>query len=479
MGKGERPMVDGRVMVRSRQVRILSALCLLAALSLYPLPITPSPVLLPPAVRSNDIALVSTATSEGRLAVFDDAWARINERYYDQTFHGLDWEAQKTTFRTLAAEANSSAELYGVLRRMIGSLDDPHTRVFAPDEKFDWWRPRFLSVGFATAEIAGMPTVIRVDPDSAAQRAGIRAGDVIIAVNGEPAHSVIANRLAKLPDPSSVSARFRAFAKLLDGPGDTAVEILVRGKDGKQKSVPLYRRWQQRELGVRVRREQDRYAVVELEGFTKSIAAAFGRNIRPKLEGARGVILDLRANGGGDAEAMSEIASTFLGVGANLGQFTDRGGTSFTIFTHGMSPLTADPLTQTRLPVIVLTSERTASAAEILVEALRDSKRATIIGRQTCGCVLAVRTRHLLPDGGVLDVSELDYETAQGMRLEGHGLKPDETVAVARNDLYTGRDRAMELALNKLAGLRSHITSQRANRSTNLLAARASRPSAQ
>ena len=67
--------------------------------------------------------------------------------------------------------------------------------------------------------------------------------------------------------------------------------------------------------------------------------------------------------------------------------------------------------------------------------------------------MLAVRTRHLLPDGGLLDVSELDYETAQGHRLEGHGLKPDETVALARSDLYSGRDRAMELAVSELGRL--------------------------
>jgi carboxyl-terminal processing protease len=199
-----------------------------------------------------------------------------------------------------------------------------------------------------------------------------------------------------------------------------------------------------------MRRERGEYVVIEIDAFSKPIAALFARSLKKKLKGARGVILDLRANGGGDAEAMSDIASTFLGVGTSLGQFTDRAGTSFTISTHLRSLLTPDPLTQTQLPLTVLTSERTASAAEIFVEALRISGRATIIGSETCGCVLAVRNRHLLPDGGLLDVSELDYQTAQGHRLEGHGLKPDEIVTIERSDLYAGRDRAMELALSKL-----------------------------
>src|ERR1051325_7991824 len=167
--------------------------------------------------RSPESALVSTATREGRLAVFDDAWGRINERYYDQTFHGLDWDAQRMTFRSQAAKAESTQELYAVLRRMIATLNDPHTRIFAPDEKFDWWRPRFLSVGFATAEIAGLPTVIKVDQNSAAQRAGLRAGDIVESIDGEPALSLVKNRLTNLSDPSA-SARFRVFAKLFDGP---------------------------------------------------------------------------------------------------------------------------------------------------------------------------------------------------------------------------------------------------------------------
>jgi carboxyl-terminal processing protease len=329
---------------------------------------------------------------------------------------------------------------------MIASLNDPHTRVYPPEEKFDWWRPRFVTVGFALAEIAGLPTVIKVDHDSAAQRAGMRAGDVIEIVNDEPVISLLRNRLADLPDSASASARFRVFAKLLDGPAGTYVDLAWRGRDGKRKSARFQRYWQQRELGVRVSREHGEYAVIDLDAFTKPIATTFGRTVREKLKGARGVILDLRSNGGGDAEAMSDIAATFLGIGVDLGQFTDRAGTSFNVFTQATAFLTVNPRQQTKLPLIVLTSERTASAAEILVEALRVSRRATIIGTQTCGCVLAVRNRHLLPDGGLLDVSELDYETPSGHHLEGHGIKPDETVVLQRNDLYARRDRALELA---------------------------------
>jgi carboxyl-terminal processing protease len=150
---------------------------------------------------------------------------------------------------------------------------------------------------------------------------------------------------------------------------------------------------------------------------------------------------------------MADVASTFLGEKVGLGQFTDRSGSSFEISTRLKSPFMPEPIAQTKLPLIVLTSPRTASASEIFVQALNASGRATIIGRETCGCVLAVRSRHTLPDGGLLDISELDYQTPAGDHLEGRGIKPDETVVIERSDLYSGRDRAMALAINKLTRL--------------------------
>ncbi len=101
-------------------------------------------------------------------------------------------------------------------------------------------------------------------------------------------------------------------------------------------------------------------------------------------------------------------------------------------------------------PVVILTSERTSSAAEIFVAAMKEGRRAYIIGGPTCGCVLAIRRRHALPDGGELDVSEMDFRTARGMRLEGRGLTPDENITLERRDLRARRDRALERSLELL-----------------------------
>ena len=400
-------------------------------------------------------ASVSTETRQGRLAVFDDVWSTINERYYDPKFHGLDWDSQRETFRGLAADAGSSRELYTILRRMIAALDDSHTRVYPPEEKFDWWRPRFVSTGIAVSEVEGLPVVSAVERGSAPHRAGMRAGDIIESVDGRPSLSVINSKITAPAGPKvearllPVMSRFRAFATLLGGAPESVVEIRWRNKHGKERTGHFRRQWRERELDLRVRRTSN-YAVIEIDAFTKPIAVAFARALREKMRGVRGLILDLRNNGGGDTDAMTDIASAVVGDGSSLGQFTERSKLSFTIFTRSKSLLSADRIAPTRLPLIVLTSERTASAAEIFVAALKASGRATLMGKETCGCVLAIRSRHLLPDGGLLDVSELDYKTAAGLRLEGNALKPDETVLVQRNDLYSGRDRAVDLAIGRL-----------------------------
>lgn len=454
---GSRVMVKGENGMnhccRSRIVRRVSIVVIVTLFFVYPLPFTLFPSVFESEVNAES-GFVSTTTREGRLAVFDDAWSSINERYYDGRFNGLDWDAQRIAFRSLAAEANSSGEFYAVLRQMIASLNDSHTRVFSPEEKFDWWRPRFVTPGIAVREVDGLPIVVEVERDSQPERAGVRSGDVIETVNGESALSLINGRLPGSPSLLNASSRYRAFATVLEGASGSSVEIRWRKKNGDEKSARFQRHWQQRELGLRVRRERQ-LAIIKIDAFTRPITADFASAFKQKIAGARGVILDLRNNGGGEAEAMTDVASAFLRAGIGLGQFTARDGSGFTIATHSKSPFVPEPIAQNNLPLIVLTSERTASAAEILIAALKSSNRAMVIGAETCGCVLAIRTRHLLPDGGLLDISELDYRTATGERLEKHGIKPDETVAVERNDLYSGRDRVMERAVSKLSRLRN------------------------
>jgi carboxyl-terminal processing protease len=423
---------------------------LLCALSFLPSPAFPLALPLPPGLIDSRLAL--TETREGRLAVFDDVWETIRNRYYDPSFHGIDWQARREEFRPQAARARTRAEFYSVLRRMVGLLRDAHTRVYAPDEKFDWQHPHTISVGLSVREVNGVPVIVAVEDGSEAESAGMRAGDVITSVDGEPALAVFARRLEEQAGSSTVAAaRLRAMATLFEGERDTRVYVGWRGDDNRERFASLRRRWRDRTALLSVRRGRGQIGIVEFDAFTQTVAVDFMRALRGKLRDVRGLVVDLRNNGGGEAEAMTEIASAFLPTGSSLGRFMDRTGrTAFEPQTRSAMLFAAEAVALLRVPVVILTSEKTSSAAEIFVATVRERNRATVIGGPTCGCVLAIRRRHTLPDGGALDISEMDYRTATGRRLEGTGIAPDERITLDLADLRARRDRAMERAIERL-----------------------------
>ena len=393
----------------------------------------------------DDAPLVSTTTIEGRLAVFDDVWETILERYYDPRFRGVDWQAQRRVFRPAAARAENTHEFYEILRQMIASLKDAHTRVYSPDEKFDWWNPRFVTIGITTREVEGLPIVVHVEPNSAAARNDIRPGDVILSIDNLPVAEVVSQRLASSGLTGDSDSRYRAIATLFEGPAGTSVKIGWTTRNGKHKSAVLQRYWNQRRLGFNNQR-YGKIAVLKIDAFTQTIPLELSKSLQNVLPDVQGIVLDLRANGGGDAEAMADVASIFLEDGINLGKFADRSGASFELQTFSKRLWRTPRAVATNVPLVVLTSESTSSAAEILVAALQSKGRARVIGAETCGCVLAIRNRHALPDGGVLDVSEFDYRTAAGLRLEGLGITPDDVIPLRRADIYSRRDATLEFA---------------------------------
>jgi len=396
---------------------------------------------------------VSTETRDGRLAVFDDVWRTIHERYYDPAMHGVDWEALRAALRPRAGDARGQEELYAVLRRMIKHLRDPHTRVNAPDERSEWHRPRFLTIGVRVREVDGEVVVTEVERGAEAERAGVRAGDAVASIDGEAVSIVLARRMeegAIASSAASMTARLFATAKLFDGPRDSFVAVIFKGADGHLKQVRLRRVLRSRTPFLNVRRVGN-YGVVEFSVFTPEIAAEFARGLKGPLKNVRGIVLDLRDNGGGEAEAMIDIASFFLPPGKRMGSFTDRAGrVHLEPQTRAAMLSAADAINVFRGSVVVLSGTRTASAAEVFVAALRENNRATVFGENTCGCVLGIRRRHTLPDGGLLEISEVDYRTTSGARLEGVGVAPDEQITLTRRDLRARHDRALERALEFL-----------------------------
>jgi carboxyl-terminal processing protease len=392
------------------------------------------------------------STAEARLRVFDEVWSQVSERYFDPEFQGVDWREARDRFRPLAASARGRAELYAVMRRMLALLRDPHTRVHAPGESADWRVQRYVSVGVSVRELGDQVVVTDVERDSEAEEAGLRAGDAVLALDGEPAAALVARRVAERGGGDSPSVRLIAAAHLFEGERDTTVRLTyARPGERRAREAVLRREPRTRTPSFEVRGQGDGVRLVRFNIFTPEVAARFTRALRDELKGARALVIDLRDNGGGEAESMADLASTLLPAGLSLGRFTDRAG-AVRLEPHTRAALlsTADSFERFQRPVVLLTNARTASAAEVFAAALREKNRASVIGEATCGCVLGIRRRHRLPDGGVLDVSEMDYHTAGGTRLEGAGLRPDVTVEPTRETLRRRQDLALERALEIL-----------------------------
>jgi carboxyl-terminal processing protease len=395
-------------------------------------------------------ASAPAAFDEERVRVFDDVWELVRERYYDPQLRGVDWERLGERLRPEAARARDEAEFYAVLRRLLGSLRDPHTRVFPPGESPDWRVQRFVTVGLSVRELEGAVVVVSVARGSEAARRGIKPGDAVVSVDGERAEALVARRLAELG--GDVWARPLAVTRLFDGPRDTQVNVVFRRESGaRERRARLPRQVFARLPEFTLRRASGGVYVARFNIFTDEVAARFVRALREEGGDVRGLVIDLRDNGGGETEAMTDIASTLLPAGAPLGRFTGRDGLSLVEPRTRASFLSAAeaPLSFGG-PVVLLAGPRTASAAEVFAAALREAGRARVFGEVTCGCVLGIRRRHTLPDGGVLDISEMDYRTAGGTRLEGSGLAPDEPAAPTRAELRKGEDGALKRAVEWL-----------------------------
>ena len=388
---------------------------------------------------------IATDAREDRLRVFDQVWRAIYDNYYDKRFRGVDWRLQREIFRPQAEVARNSAELYRVLRQMIGRLGDAHTRIYMPEEGFDRDRPAGATVGVSVRRIEGKPVVTWVDPGSEAARQGIRTGFVVAQVDGLPVEKALERIRNEIIESSTQTAlEMQTYDRLFHGLRDTPLSVTFLDSEERPHTVTLVRRFVEFQRRVIARKPVNNIGYIEITGFGPEIEKDFEAAMR-EAQGTRGLILDLRNNGGGFVATVAQIASYFLREGDGLGEFISRQGRAAARYTQRSEINYQGQL-------IVLVSARSASGSEIFAAAMQEQKRATIIGSNptTCGCLLGVSRTLKLIDGGKLNVSDSDYRTADGRRIEGTGIKPDLYLEARVTDLLAGRDRIFELAVTQM-----------------------------
>src|SRR5690348_15974771 len=181
-------------------------------------------------------ALLATAhasplSPKDRASVFEQVWELIRDRYYDPSYHGLNWDGIHERYRLRVQKATTDDELYVLLKQMTGELRDAHTRFRTPAERQRASRKVATTTGVLNGDVDGKPVVVDVEPDSEAVRSGIDPGTTLATVDGQP----VAERLAEIREKVGTSSSDRAasllsYYRLLEGEPGSLVRVgLVRG----------------------------------------------------------------------------------------------------------------------------------------------------------------------------------------------------------------------------------------------------------
>lgn len=330
----------------------------------------------------------------------------------DQRAFGVLWEAfadlQRSYYQPQKLDPDRLAA--GAARGMVEAIGDPYTSLSSAaqgDLLTAQLRGSFDGVGVEIDRRDGQLLVISPLAGSPAERAGVRAQDLILAVDGHPVADLGLD---------AVSGRIR-------GPRGTPV-LLRLMRDGQPLELSIVRETIYVEsVRSRLLETDPRLAYLRISTFSEPT----GQQVRDRLaglvgEGARGVVLDLRGNPGGYLTSAVDVSSAFFKDGVVL--YTERGDGSRQPYQ------TAGLLLVPDLPVAVLVDGGSASAAEIVAGALQDNQRAVLVGARTFGKG-TVQEMHTLSDASRLRVTVAQWLTPNGHALQGVGVTPDIEVASA------------------------------------------------
>ena len=315
------------------------------------------------------------------------------------------------------------------LRAIVESLGDRYSHYLPPKEARaleESVSGRFDGVGMSVEQDKRGLRVLNVFERSPASEAGIRKGDLIVAVNGKSLAGVSSElATARIKGPPGTSVRLGVMTPSTDD--ERTLKVTRR-----RITVPVAE-------GRVVDRDGQKVGVVRLMGFSEGAHGLLRREIEPLLEReAEGLVLDLRGNPGGLLTEAVLVSSVFIEDG-KIVSVRGRNRPNRTQVAEG------DALVP-KLPIVVLVDGGSASASEIVAGALRDRGRGTLVGTNTFGKGL-VQEVERLSNGGVLDITVANYYLPGGKTISTAGIKPQ---VKAEDDPKTRRDEALPKALDAL-----------------------------
>ena len=328
-------------------------------------------------------------TADGELPpefnILVEAWQQLSEDYIDKS--KLDPEKLSQ----------------GAVKGMMEALDDPYSAYANPEIKeleSTTFEGQFEGIGAVISMKDQQLTVVAPIDDSPAEKAGVKAGDKILEVDGEATSTM-----------NLIDATFK-----IRGPKGTPVNLLIL-HEGESDPVEIQIIRDEIKLESVSFEMRDDIAYIKLTQFVKSSGDELRNALKDAIDkGAKGVILDLRNNPGGLLNASADVASQFLAMGLVAKVVDDVGN-------EDMVPVKRGGIA-THLPLVVLVNGGSASGSEIVAGALQDYGRAKLAGSQTFGkgSVQVVRD---LSDGSALHITAYHWLTPLGRPIDGVGLTPD------------------------------------------------------
>ena len=289
----------------------------------------------------------------------------------------------------------------GAINGMVNSLGDPHSIYLAP-QLYSQLRAEtsgsFGGIGVYMGFKDGGVQVVNVIPDSPGQKAGLQAGDEILAVDGLPVEEI---------SPGEVALKIR-------GEIGTPVELLIHREGSEDKTYNLTRE----NIHMRTvagKMIDDRLAYIKISNFSENTGGEFKTTFNNlEGEGMKGLILDMRQNPGGVITSCVEVAQEIVPAGT-ITSVIQRDG-SKEVYTSNLAAA--------KFPIVVLLDKNSASAAELLSGALQDTKAAIVVGETSYGKG-SVQTLIPMAHNDGLKLTIARYYTPNGKCIDGEGITPD------------------------------------------------------
>lgn len=364
------------------------------------------------------------------LNVFDALWEKVNIKYFDPKFNGVDWVKIRENYRPQVEKAGNKTELLAILKQMLRELKTSHLNIWQTVSKkkiekkiltdFD---PRSqilqLTYGFSLKNIDGKPVVIDIFPKTSAEAEQVKIGWKLLSFDGKPA-----------------SASDLDFGEIFEG---RKIDLQFLDTQDKELKVTLTADWSVKKFSLASRLLVENIGYIRFEGFTADMSKWLQIELQ-KFDSVKGVIIDLRGNRGGFVEEVKKCLGQFFVQNVEFGTFIERSGKTKDTEVKGKK----DKAFKGKL--VVLVDDESFSGAEIFAQIIKETGRGQIVGTHTKGLVLN-SVEFGLPDDFRVSIAFRDYLSPKGYRLEGKGVAPDFEVPLTIVDILKNRDPALEKAL--------------------------------